>query len=71
MQPAEYQILIKRADQGFELTNGCRKKIIPYLETLDIKERFWIDKWAILVNSLNQEQLEELWLSYTQGSYVL
>lgn len=68
MQPAEYQILIKRADQGHELTNGCCKKIIPYLETLDIKERFGIDKWAILVNSLNQEQLEELWLSYHQGS---
>ena len=62
-------ITIKRTKKGFELSNGCRYKIISPLETLSIKEKFGIDKWAILVETINQEQLQELWLIYPQ-SYI-
>ena len=60
-------ITIKRTGRGFELSNGCRHKIISPLETLSIKEKFGIDKWAILVEAINQEQINELWLSYPQS----
>jgi hypothetical protein len=60
-------ITIKRTERGFELSNGCRYKIISPLETLSIKEKFGIDKWAILVEIINQEQINELWISYPQG----
>ena len=63
---ADTFITIKRTERGFELSNGCRRKIISPLETLSIKERFGIDKWAILVETINQEQLQELWLIYPQ-----
>ena len=63
---ADTFITIKRTERGFELSNGCRRKIISPLETLSIKERFGIDKWAILVDTINQEQLQELWLIYPQ-----
>lgn len=64
---ADVFITIKRTEKGFELSNGCRRKIISPLETLSIKERFGIDKWAILVDTINQEQLQELWLTYPQS----
>jgi hypothetical protein len=62
-------ITIKRTEKGFELSNGCRYKVISPLETLSIKEKFGIDKWATLVETINQEQLQELWLIYPQ-SYI-
>ena len=61
---ADTLITIKRTERGFELSNGCRYKIICPLETLSIKERFGIDKWVILVETINQEQINELWLTY-------
>ena len=64
---ADTLITIKRTERGFELSNGCRRKIISPLETLSIKERFGIDKWAILVETINQEQISDLWLSYPQS----
>ena len=64
---ADTFITIKRTERGFELSNGCRRKIISPLETLSIKEKFGIDKWAILVEAINQEQINELWLSYPQS----
>ncbi|MFY9222489.1 MAG: hypothetical protein WAQ98_07465 [Blastocatellia bacterium] len=63
---ADIFITIKRTERGFELSNGCRCKIISPLETFSIKEHFGIDKWAILVETINQEQLQELWLIYPQ-----
>lgn len=64
---ADTLITIKRTERNFELSNGCRCKTISPLETLSIKERFGIDKWAILVETINQEQINELWLSYPQS----
>lgn len=57
-------ITIKRTEKWFELSNGCRCKVISPLETLSVKEKFGIDKWAILVDTINQEQINELWLFY-------
>ena len=50
------------------LSNGCRVKIVDGRETLPIKERFGIDKWARLANSLNQEQINQLWFSYKSSA---
>ncbi len=72
LQPTEFdfnftqkdtQIKIIQRNGWLILTNSCRIKAINGVETLLIKERFGIDKWAILRDTITPEQVEELWFS--------